>query len=364
MIKIGLLGANGQVGAEVAFYLSLHEDVNLSCLIRSEYSAAAFKLLSIPYSVVDYDDTKKLSDRLSDFDVLLDFSSETGEISEILRWLKRHVPLIVGCMHPGGKYIYMSSIMAYGMPNPIVALKNHLFPRTFYAHSKRYAEMLARKAGNKRQVDIFNFRLGQVHGSLQTITQLFVSKLSSGTFRVNGTPQSLTNAIFTHSISEAVSQSIQGKVIPGTYTLVSYPQWTSEELFRFYENWHGFKAKIKYTGTVQVGPFYSADFFDTLKKMRSFRDIMETYFLINFPSVMFGIKGRFRKKAAQSEISSIQAEDDVYPMLLGPVPWNPAPVIPNIRSSIPEAQKSIEYFEKTLFEVIDKAKKRTGASHV
>ncbi len=362
MIKIGLLGANGQVGTEVAFHLSLKHDIDILCLIRSEYSAALFKLLAIPYKVVDYSDKKTLSQLLSSFDVVLDFSYTSGEVSDILKWIKKHVESVISGMRAHSKYFYMSSIMAYGVPNPADHLRNYLFPRTVYAYSKRCAESTARKMGNKYQVDIYNFRLGQVHGPLQMVTQLFISKLRTGKLYVNGAPQSLTNTVFTHSISEAISKCIQGNVIPRTYTIVSFPQWTSEELFHFYENRYGFNAEIKYVGAARTGQFYLVSRFDALKKMRSLRDLVETYFLINCPSVAFRIKGCFRRKAAQGEISMMHPEDEIYPMLLGPVPEVPAPTVPNIKSAIPETQKSMDHFETTLFKVIDKAKKKASVT--
>ncbi len=348
MIKIGILGANGQVGTEVAFYLSLHEDVDVLCLIRSEYSAALLKILSIPYLVADYADTKKMSRLLSSFDVVLDFSYQTGQVSDILGWLKKHVRQIVGCMRPRSQYIYMSSIMAYGMPNPPVYLKNYSLPRTVYAHTKRCAETLARKMGKKHRVDVFNFRLGQVHGSLQGVTQLFLSELSQELFRVNGTPQSLTNAVFTYSISESILRCIQGQIVPGTYTVVSSPQWTSEALFNFYQNKYGLRARIEYVDAFsgsRTGLAIGGWVFD---KIRTFRDLAETYLLIKSPTLSFKIKGIYRVKMASAEISRMRSEREVYPMLLGPVPDRPAPVVANVDSSADKVAESMRKFEDSL----------------
>ena len=362
MIKIGLLGANGQVGTEVAFYLSRHENVVLSCLIRSEYSAALFKLLSIPYLVVDYADTKRLSCHLLSFDAVLDFSYQAGEISETLKWLKKLMQLVVSHMRPGSKYVYMSSVMAYGMSNPAVHLKNHLFPRTAYAYIKRRAETLASQTGKRHKVNVFNFRLGQIHGSLQVVTQLFLSKLSLGTFRVNGTPQSLTNTVFTYSISDAIMRCIQGEVTPGTHTLVSSPQWTSEDLFSFYRKKYRLRAEVQYMDVLPDHRVRSTIGNRVFEKMRTFRDLAETYLLINNPSISFKIKGMYRIKTARNEISMMQSEKEVYPMLLGPVPDRPAPVVTNVESSADKIAASIQRFEDGLNDTIHKAKKCFGES--
>ena len=350
MTKIAILGGNSQVGAEVSFFLSLKKNIELVNLIRSEYSAPFLKLLSLPYRVVDYFDRNSMEAVLSDCELVLDFTSPTGQITDLLQSIENNMLSILNCMKAGGKYIYMSSVMAFGMPSQSERIKNHVLPRTAYASLKRCAEKYARAIGRKRDIQVFIFRLGQVHGVLQLVTQKFISQLEEGRLCVNGNPKSYTNTVFASSVSEAVLKCVGDGLKPGTYTIVSAPQWTLEELFHFYRVRYGVKGLIEYGYKSENTVSLRSTVIEYLwSRMISWRDLLETYLLLRIPLVASKVKGLFRIKVAAHEIARMKSKGSksskVDLMLLG---VTPAPTITAIRSSLQEIVSSEQALEAAL----------------
>ncbi len=273
MIKVALIGANGKVGAEVAIYLSMRSDVDLLCLIRSEYGAALLQLASIKYKVVDYADGNALEQLLGDRDVVVDFTYPTGQSTDFWEILKRHITSVMQTIKPGSTYIYMSSIMAFGMPPGYHYVRNFLLSGTSYSYIKRKSERFVRKLGKELNLKVFTLRLSQIHGSLQPVTQQFINDLSSSALCVNGKPESLTNTAFTFSVSEAIIKCAKGNLTSGLYTVVSSPQWTLEELLQYYKDKHGGRAQVYYVGNPDDAPPYRSLLLGHAKsKLLSFRD--------------------------------------------------------------------------------------------
>jgi putative NADH-flavin reductase len=346
MIRIAILGSNGQVGAEVAAYLSVKQDVDVLCLVRSVYSAALFRVLAIPYAVFDPSDVGTLSELLCDRDIVADCTYPGTELPDIAQTIRRNMKVVFQSMRPGSTYIYMSSIMAFGMANGARFVKRHAWCRTSYAYIKRSAEHYAQVAGGNHNVRVFNLRLGQVHGLLQGVTQEFRTLLKQPSLVVEGNVSDLATSVFAYPVSQAILHCGLGIVQPGLHTVVSSPQWTLGELFDYYLTRYPACARIRFSEPDASSFLQPAKTF-VGKALVSKRDLLEAYLLLRAPSLFAAAKGLYRKRAAASEIGLLgQTGNRVVSPLLGLVPGS---CVADIGSS-PEEVMQAEITMADLFE--------------
>jgi nucleoside-diphosphate-sugar epimerase len=328
--KIAILGSNGQVGAEVAACLSLRDDVDLLCLVRSEFSAVLLRLLAIPYAAVDYGDRDAMASVLPGVDAVVDCTYPGGQPTDILRQFEQHTEAAMDALTPGSTYIHMSSIRAFGMAAGAEHVRHFMWPRNSYAYIKRRAEKRVSALGNKRDLRTFNLRLGQVHGVLQSVTRGVVDSMSAKSLRVRGTPDSPTNTVFASSVAQAVLNCVLGAVSPGLYTVVSSPQWTLDELYDYYRKRYDLSASIEYVQERRRRGFMTKPLRSVWSALQSHRELLETYVLLRMPSLFPPIKGMYRKKEVAREVADLRTSGAApHRHLLGVVP---GPTIPDIRS--------------------------------
>lgn len=326
MTRIGILGASSQTGSSVAFFLRKFPEVEVICFIRSSYSKAFFELMGIPYRQIDTNDETVLRQHIGEMDVILDFSYPTGQLHEILSRSKNNIGKVFKVLKPGSHYFYMSSIMAYGMPETEKWVRHYRLPRTSYAYIKRSIEKYTFRLGKRSGIKVYNFRLGQVHGFLQSVNGSFRKKLSDTNIAlVDGHPGDAANVIFIHPLCEAIVRCIQGKQQPGLYTLVTNPQWTLKELYDYYLHYYGLTPHVEYlpgedkkrggTGFIQW----------CLNLAKPYRSLLETYVLMRMPAMAVKLKGRFRSgELSPGRNSVISGMDYVDYNLLG------TPSVPSI----------------------------------
>jgi nucleoside-diphosphate-sugar epimerase len=300
-MRIGIIGASSQVGSSLSYYLKL-AGVEVICFTRSTYSEIFFDILGIRCEGVDLNDKEDLKKKFKGLDAVVDFTYPTGQIFSIKSSIRKNTDRIISSMPINAVYIYMSSIMAYGMPPEVKYIYDYLIPRSSYAYLKRYAEKVSKKIGKQFGVRVYNFRLGQVHGNLQSVNSSFRKKLlQNDRAYVDGTPDDLTNTIFVNSISEAILKCTRGVNKPGIYTLVSNPQWTLKELYDYYLEYYNLSTTLIYQPSKKKKSKFIFDyFFNMLKGYRSF---LETNILINFPSAALRIKGSYRMSQTSSLIA-------------------------------------------------------------
>jgi nucleoside-diphosphate-sugar epimerase len=295
MIRIGLLGGSSQVGASVAFFLKEFPEVKVTCFIRSAYSEVFFRMLDIECDRIDMQDEALLQAKIGQFDVILDFAYPSGQLYEILHRSKQNTGKILHAMKKGSAYFYMSSIMAYGMPDQETWIRHCRLPRTSYSYIKRSIEKYAFSRGKKEGVKIFNFRLGQVHGFLQSVNGSFRKKLSETNIAMlNGNPEDPVNIIFINQLCEAILQCARGVNPPGLYTLVSKPQWSLRQLYQYYIKYYDLQTHLLFRPEEKKKPGKSI-FQKGMDLAKPYRPLLETYILMRMPSLATGVKGRFRQ---------------------------------------------------------------------
>jgi nucleoside-diphosphate-sugar epimerase len=301
-MKIGILGGSSQVGASLALYFKLYNKAAVTVFIRTSYSRVFFEIHGIACETISLNNREALATQLADFDVIVDCSYPAGQLYEILSATKKNMEAVISAIPVTTVFIYMSSIMAYGMPDGTTQIADYKLPRTAYAFIKRKAESyvvsLCKKHGKKG----YNFRLGQVHGFLQSVDSSFREKLSAAPNAfITGNPESLTNTIFINSIGEAVVKCGRGELLPGLYTLVSEPQWTLQQLYGYYVSKYSIDCAIHYQPEVSKKHTRTSVAAGIMTVLKRHRPVLETYILMHLPKLAIKIKGRYR----QAEVSRL-----------------------------------------------------------
>ena len=70
-------------------------------------------------------------------------------------------------MKKNQKFVFASTMNAFGMDKKRKKLKNYFFSSSIYASNKRFAENYFNELGKKNNIEIYNLRLAEVHGKFQ-----------------------------------------------------------------------------------------------------------------------------------------------------------------------------------------------------
>ncbi len=295
MMKIGILGASSQVGSSVALYFKKFPEAEVTCFIRSSYSEIFFDLFEIDYIYIDLKSTS-FNKRIGEMDIVLDFAYPTGQLNEILAHSKKNIERTLSLMKKGSMFFYMSSIMAYGMPDHEKWIKNYSIARNSYSYIKREIEKFTLSAGKKYGISIYNFRLGQVHGFLQSVNSSFVKRLSETDIAlIDGDSNDKVNITFIYSICEAVINAAKNNQKPGVYTLVFNPQWTLHDLYDFYISYYNMPTRLEFRPSENKRKRRKSLIQYGIQLARPYRSFLETYVLMKAPRLSTSIKGKFRQ---------------------------------------------------------------------
>jgi nucleoside-diphosphate-sugar epimerase len=232
--RIAILGANGQVGAEVCLHLSRMARVDVLPIVRTELGTAFLHRMGLD-CVVGSVGEREIAARLAECDVVADFSLARGIHSEVRKRTRANVTSALEACGVKTRFVFISTTMALGMPATADQYRSYVVARTAYAAEKRAAEKTAMRLGLRRGRDVFVLRLGQVHGALQRVSDHLERMLAKNrSVAVAAEPQDLTDAVFCTTIAKALDNVARGAESPGIYTLVEQPDWTISDLYSFY----------------------------------------------------------------------------------------------------------------------------------
>jgi nucleoside-diphosphate-sugar epimerase len=280
--RIAILGVNGRVGAELA--VALHQDgCDVTGLLRARGGAVLCSLAGIPYRLTGADTD------LREFDTVIDAAIPSGDSATLRREIQGCIDRWLTAMKPGATYVYLSSIMALGMPPTEDRARFHRVPRTSYGYAKRCAERFAARLGRARHVRVIALRLGQVHGHFQAASHDFIDKLSRSEVLVNGQPDDLTTTVFVSELAAFFAGAAESTLSPGMYHAVSSPQWRQADLLEYFRRRHGGSATVQY-GAALPSP-------GTLDRLRQFA---ESYVLGEIPVLAVPLKGWYRTRQAST----------------------------------------------------------------
>jgi nucleoside-diphosphate-sugar epimerase len=349
MTRIGIIGASSQSGSSVAFFLKKFPGLRVTCFIRSDYSRIFFDLLDLECDNLDINDTEGLRQKIGMMDAILDFGYPAGQLHEILDRSTTNIGHVLSVMKKGSIYIYMSSIMAYGMPDDEKWISHYRFPRTSYAYIKRVTEKFISSRSRQHGILAYNLRLGQVHGFLQSVNGSFRKRLSETNIaRIDGSPDDPVNIIFIHSLCEAIVACIKGVHPPGLYTIVSDPQWTLKTLYEYYLRCYDLSAVLVFDPAAAT-PAKKSLLQKSIDLARPWRSLLETYILMRFPRLTTKIKGRFRQSELLSQKSAVLKELPYIDFnLLGRPPFQTIPGLTTDPEKIMQIEKEQEtyYYSK------------------
>ena len=233
MKTIGIIGASGQVGTEVCLFLKTYTDVRVIAIVRTPVSGALLKRLGVECRMGTLGNEQECQELLADCDLVVDFSVVIGEVSKTKRHYFNNVAKALQYSQPGAKYVFISTINAFGMSEQFNRAKKYFIPHSIYAVTKRYGEQIAAKYGRKYGKEVYSFRLGHVHGLLQRVSHE-TQELVNGRYRIFEYPDTPSYTIFCFTIAEGLVNILEGKEKPGVYTLVSEPAWSWKEVLEYY----------------------------------------------------------------------------------------------------------------------------------
>lgn len=293
-MKIGIIGASSQVGSSLAFYLKHFSGAEPVCFIRSGYSRVFFEMAGLTYVTTDIKDSNALRQAFSSLDGVIDCTYPSGQLYEIPESIRENLKAIISALPENSFFIYMSTIMAFGMPTGFRTVKHFTIPQTTYSFIKRKAENITDTLCAKFNVRGYNFRLGQVHGFLQSVNGSYREKFRYGdVIRVNGKPDDLVNVIFIPTLAEAILKAAGDQIKPGLYSLVNEPQWTLQQLHDFYFSYYEYGNAVVFDSAGKTGIRQSTKKF-IANHVRKWRPLLESYILLKREELYKKVKGRFR----------------------------------------------------------------------
>ena len=247
--RIAIVGASSQVGSSVALYLHALEKAHVIAFSRSRWPAVFYELLGIEHRVLP-DDVSTLRSEFGEVDGVVDFSYPHSEFWENRKILQQHLMGVVRAVRKGTPFISMSTQNAYGFTEADIFVRHRRVSwASPYCSLKRYGEQLVNRLGSECSVPTFNLRLGQVHGFLQRVSKQYSERIAAGSkLQVIGDASDRVNTLFVEDIGEVVLQIVTGKVNPATYSVLSQPQWSQEELYCYYQTWIGNTCPIEFIG--------------------------------------------------------------------------------------------------------------------
>jgi nucleoside-diphosphate-sugar epimerase len=238
MTRIAIVGANGQVGAEVCLRLREAEGIEVVPIVRNVSGSAFLRLNGMACRHGRIADPAEARSLIGDCDVVVNLVVSTTAIPRVDRDVNRSVVRgIVAGAKPGAIIVFASTIMVYAP-----AMK-FWFPDT-YGLEKLIAEKMLGWKCRKSNRPLVVFRIGHVLGDLQNITRKICGEIRDGKVALPHQGLVASNSVFTATIVEAIVQAARGSAPPGIYDLVTSPQWTWLKVYEYYASQLGVPLQL------------------------------------------------------------------------------------------------------------------------
>ena len=217
--KILLLGATGQIGKELSLYLMETKNIDLVCHARTRVSAIFLINLKINCIICDFKD-EELKKEIKTADLIFDLvAPSSGNLDETKKFYKDRLDYLMENMPPKTKFVFASSMNAFGLSIKNNELKNYMIPASIYAANKRFAEGIVINEAKKRNIDSYVVRFPDVHGKFQRVSGYIKGLISNNyIFEIPKTPAWI---VFISTIHEMLISIIENNEKPGRYTLVN-----------------------------------------------------------------------------------------------------------------------------------------------
>jgi len=251
MTRVAIVGANGQVGAEVCLRLRQAEGIEVVPVVRNVSGSAFLRLNGVECRhgrVVDPADVRRL---IGDCDVVVNMVVSMTSIPRADRETNRAVVRsIVAGAKPRATIVFASTIMVYAPAT------RYWLPDTYGLEKLLTEKLLAWKCRESSH-PLFILRMGHVLGDLQNITRNICGEIRSGEVTLPEGGFRASNSVFTSSIVEAIVQAARGTAKPGTYDLITSPQWTWLQVYEYYASILGLPLEVAADCARHGGPRFA-----------------------------------------------------------------------------------------------------------
>ena len=227
MKRVGVIGANGQVGSEVSLILRNQPGIEVIPICRNRFGSAVLRSEGMSCRHGQIANAEQAVELLRDCDVVANFALASGALREHEELNSAIIENCVRFAPRGATVLHFSTVAVYG-----TSIEHTPFVwKSAYARSKRRAERLAIRLGTKEQKPVFVLRLGHVAGQDQSISKSIRSEIRRGAIRLPA-PGRKSNIVYTATIGEAIAKAAEAKIgAPGIYDLLNVPQWTWREIY-------------------------------------------------------------------------------------------------------------------------------------
>jgi nucleoside-diphosphate-sugar epimerase len=226
MVRVAVLGANGQVGAEVCLLLSRSPSLELVPICRNRSGSAFLRSQGLACRHGRPAAPGEAGRLFSDCDAIVNFALATGNPAQIRNIEDQLVLNAFAYSKRDAVIVHFSTQTVYGDPAPGRWIR-WLSP---YGRTKLATERTVRAAARRKSAYIL--RLGHVCGELQSISHQIRSDLLSGS-AVLPAIDVPSNTVLTVAIADALHRIIASEVPPGTYDLMNTPQWTWQQVYAY-----------------------------------------------------------------------------------------------------------------------------------
>jgi nucleoside-diphosphate-sugar epimerase len=246
MTRVAILGANGQVGAEVCLRLRQAPGIEVIAVARNVSGSAFLRCNDVECRHGRIGDPADAARLIDDCDVVVNFALSMTAIPRVDREVNRQImKSVVTAARPGAAIVFASTIMVYAP-----AMK--FWMPDAYGLEKWFAEKTFRRLARRMQHPCYVFRLGHVLGDLQNITRKICGEIAEGPVALPQQGSTASNTVFTSSIVEAIVRIARGQGVPGTYDLITEPQWTWLDVYRYYAGQRSLALQVVAAGDARV----------------------------------------------------------------------------------------------------------------
>lgn len=253
MTRVGIIGANGQVGAELCLLLRDRTDIELIPICRNRSGSAFLRWHGIACRHGRAADATAAAALFGDCDIVVNSSLASGTPAEIRGIEDRIINHMFAYSKADAKIIHFSTQSVYGDPNPERTIRW----RNPYGRVKLESERQIRKAQRRSGKEAFILRLGHVCGALQDISMTIRDEILSGRIVLPARDRS-SNTVYTVAIIHAVDCIIRRAIGAGTYDLMNNPAWTWKEVYEFEAASCGLPMQAKVVETARTSAGSSA----------------------------------------------------------------------------------------------------------
>jgi nucleoside-diphosphate-sugar epimerase len=305
MFKVALIGANGQVGAELAQLLAAEKEISLVPICRNRSGSAFLRWRGIACRHGQIAEAADAARLIGDCDVIVNCALATGTPAQIRRTEDRIVSSLFEYSPPAARIIHFSTQSVYGDPAPgrIIRWRNP------YGRAKLATERCVRRAAAKSRKPWTILRLGHVCGALQEISNMIRTQIRTDTALLPPEDCS-SNTVYTVAIVDALLRIMRTQVGSGTYDLMNTPRWTWREVYAYEArtlglDWRPPGATAKFSAVQSRSFRLIASFASRLAQVQWLRELFSKLFVYLPEASNARAMAWWYKKRAAAEIVAL-----------------------------------------------------------